>query len=56
MPFLLATLLLAAGFALARRVLVVAFLYIVGGYAVVSAIYKVSEFGRAVDEGRLELG
>ena len=34
-------------------VLLVSVLYIVGGYAVVSAIYKASEFARAVDDGRI---
>lgn len=36
-------------------VVIVSVLYIVGGYAVVSAIYKATEFGGAVDEGRLKL-
>lgn len=36
-------------------VVAVALLWIVAGYVVVSAIYKVSEFGRAVDDGRLKL-
>ena len=36
-------------------IVTIALLYIVGGYAVVSAVYKISEFGRAVGEGRVKL-
>lgn len=45
--------LLLDGFSVA--VVIVAVLYIVGGYFVLMATHKVSEFGRAVTEGRIRI-
>lgn len=35
--------------------IVAAIFYIIAGYIIVLAIYRVSEFGRAVDEGRIQI-